>query len=69
MNEDTLGAGSIFNTTWGDGFSKGVSYLIVSPQNIGGLTWTPLCGHTIDLDYADKIGSLTMLKRLLGRQR
>ena len=59
----------LFNTTWGDGFAKGGSYLVVSPRNLGKLAWAPLCGHTTDSVYAAKIGNYRMLEELIVRER
>ncbi len=56
----------LFNTHWGDGFTMGEAYLVVSPQQVGNLFWSPLCGHTIDVKYAAKFGNLAMLERVIG---
>jgi hypothetical protein len=56
----------LFNTYWGDGFAKGGTYLVVSPQQVGNLLWAPLCGHTIDVKHAADIGNLAMLERVIG---
>ena len=56
----------LFNTYWGDGFARGGSYLVVSPQQVGNLFWAPLCGHTIDVKHAADIGNLAMLERVIG---
>ncbi len=46
----------LFNTTWGDNYVPGSNFLIVSPQQIGDMYWTPLCGNSIDLEWARKNG-------------
>ena len=56
----------LFNTYWGDGFSEGEAYLVVSPRRVGNLFWAPLCGHTLDMRNAADIGSLATLERLIG---
>ena len=60
------GVDVLFNGYWGDGFAEGLAYLVVSPQQLGGLFWAPLCGHTIDLKHAADIGSLAVLERRIG---
>ena len=42
------------------------AYLVVSPQQVGGLFWAPLCGQTIDLKHAAEIGGLAVLERRIG---
>ena len=56
----------LFNNYWGDGFSEGESYLVVSTQRVEDLFWAPLCGHTIDLKHAADLGDLSMLEQLIG---
>ena len=56
----------LFNSYWGDGFAEGEAYLVVSPQQIGRLFWSPLCGHTIDLDFAARFGNLALLEKVIG---
>ena len=56
----------LFNTYWGSGFAEEVSYLVVSPQQVGELFWVPLCGHTVDVKHAADIGNLAMLEREIG---
>ncbi len=56
----------LFNSHWGDGFSAGEGYLVVSPQRVENLFWSPLCGHTIDLKHAAKFGDLVTLERVVG---
>ena len=56
----------LFNSYWGDGFAEGESYLVVSPQQVGRLFWAPLCGHTIDLDFAARFGNLALLEKVIG---
>ena len=56
----------LFNTTWGDSYLPGGSFLIVSPQQIGDMFWTPLCGNSIDLEWAGKCGDLELLEAIIG---
>ncbi len=56
----------LFNSYWGDGFASGEAYLVVIPQQIGNLFWSPLCGHTIDVKHAAKFGDLALLDRVIG---
>ncbi len=56
----------LFNTYWGNGFTKGEAYLVVSPKQVGNLFWAPLCGHTIDVKYAARFGNLAMLETVIG---
>ena len=56
----------LFNTTWGDSYVPGSNFLIVSPQQIGGMHWTPLCGNSIDLEWARKNGDIELLEQLIG---
>jgi len=56
----------LFNTTWGDSYIPGGNFLIVSPQQIGDMFWTPLCGNSIDLEWASKIGDLELLEEFIG---
>ncbi len=56
----------LFNSYWGDGFAEGEAYLVVSPQQVGNLFWSPLCGHTIDVRHAADIGSIAMLEQVIG---
>ena len=56
----------LFNAYWGDGFAAGQDYLVVISQRVGALLWAPLCGHTVELDHAEKMGDLGRLERLVG---
>ena len=56
----------LFNTTWGDSYLPGGSFLIASPQQIGDMFWTPLCGNSIDLEWARKNGDLELLEAKIG---
>ena len=56
----------LFNSSWGDGFAAGETYLVVSPQQIGRLFWSPLCGHTIDLEHAARFGNIALLEKVIG---
>jgi hypothetical protein len=56
----------LFNTTWGDNYVPGSYFLIVSPQQIGGMYWTPLCGNSIDLEWARKNGDIELLEEVIG---
>ncbi|MDJ0608220.1 MAG: hypothetical protein QNJ67_04530 [Kiloniellales bacterium] len=56
----------LFNTHWGDGFANGESYLVVSPREVGGLFWSPLCGHSLNLRSAADIGNIATLERVIG---
>lgn len=56
----------LFNTYWGDNYAPGGKFLIVSPERIGDMFWTPLCGHSIDLEWARKIGDLALLEQVIG---
>ena len=56
----------LINTYWGDGFAEGETYLVVSPQQVGNLLSSPLCGHTGNLKLAAELGNLATLERLIG---
>ncbi len=56
----------LFNSYWGDGFAAGETYLVVNPQQIGKLFWSPLCGHTIDVNHAARFGDLALLEKVIG---
>lgn len=56
----------LFNTAWGDNYVPGGDFLIVSPQQIGDMFWTPLCGNSIDLEWAGKMGDLELLEEIIG---
>ncbi len=56
----------LFNTTWGDNYLPGSHFLIVSPQQIGDMYWTPLCGNSIDLEWARKKGDIELLEEVIG---
>jgi len=56
----------LFNTTWGDNYLPGSRFLIVSPQQIGDMYWTPLCGNSIDLEWARKNGDVELLEQVIG---
>ena len=56
----------LFNTYWGDNYLPGSHFLIVSPQQIDDMYWTPLCGNSIDLDWARKNGDLELLEEVIG---
>ena len=56
----------LFNTYWGDGFAAGETYLVVSPQQVGNLFSSPLCGHTSTMKFAAELGNLSTLARLIG---
>jgi hypothetical protein len=56
----------LFNTTWGDNYLPGGNFLIVSPQQISDMYWTPLCGNTIDLEWARKNGDIELLEEEIG---
>jgi hypothetical protein len=52
----------LFNTTWGDSYVPGRNFLIVSPRQISDMYWTPLCGNSIDMDWAQKNGNVELLE-------
>jgi hypothetical protein len=56
----------LFNSHWGDGFAVGESYLVVSPRQVEGLFWAPLCGNTVHASYAAKNGDLATLEQVVG---
>lgn len=56
----------LFNTTWGDNYLPGSHFLIVSPQQISDMYWTPLCGNSIDLEWARKNGDMELLEEVIG---
>ena len=56
----------LFNTTWGDSYLPGSHFLVVSPRQIGEMYWTPLCGKSIDLEWARKIGDIALLEAVIG---
>jgi len=56
----------LFNTTWGDNYLPGSHFLIVSPQQISDMYWTPLCGNSINLEWARKIGDIALLESVIG---
>lgn len=56
----------LFNTYWGDGFTEGETYLVVSPQQVGNLFSSPLCGYTSNMKLAADLGNLATLARLIG---
>jgi hypothetical protein len=56
----------LFNTTWGDNYLPDGNFLIVSPQQISDMYWTPLCGNSIDLEWAQKNGDLALLEEVIG---
>lgn len=56
----------LINTYWGDGFAEGESYLVVSPQQVGNLLSSPLCGQSSNLELAAELGNLATLERLIG---
>lgn len=56
----------LFNTTWGDNYLPAGHFLIVSPQKINDMYWTPLCGNSIDLEWARKNGDLDLLEEIIG---
>ena len=57
----------LINGYWGDGFAEGEAYLVVSPQQVGTLFLSPLCGHTVDIGYAADNGLLDTLQRVTGK--
>lgn len=54
------------NNYWGDRFPEGRAYLVVSPRQVGDLFLSPLCGNTVNLNYAADRGFLATLERLIG---
>ena len=56
----------LFNTSWGDNYLSGGEFLIVSPQQVGDMFWTPLCGNSIDLAWARKNGDTALLENTIG---
>jgi len=56
----------LFNTAWGDNYVPGANFLIVSPQQISDMYWTPLCGNSIDLEWARKNGVMEVLEEVIG---
>ncbi len=56
----------LFNTTWGDNYVPAGHVLIVSPQQIHDMYWTPLCGNSLDLEWARKNGALELLEEVIG---
>jgi hypothetical protein len=54
------------NAYWGDNFAKGETYLVVSPQRVGTLFSSPLCGYSSNIKLAAELGNLATLKRLIG---
>jgi len=56
----------LFNGYWGDNFREGGAYLVVSPQQVGDLFSSPLCGYTSDVKFATDLGNLATLERLIG---
>jgi len=56
----------LFNTTWGDNYVPGSNFLIVSPQQVGDMYWTPLCGNSIDLEWARKNGDIELLEAVIS---
>lgn len=56
----------LFNATWGDNHVPGSHFLVVSPQQISDMYWTPLCGNSIDLEWARKNGDLELLEKVIG---
>ena len=56
----------LFNTYWGDNYVPNGAFLIVSPQQIGGMFWTPLCGNSMDLKWARKNGDIAILEEVIG---
>ena len=56
----------LFNGYWGDSFTQGQAYLVVSPKQIEHLVWAPLCGLSIDVDSAENLGMIDTLERVLG---
>ena len=56
----------LFNTYWGDNYVPGSKFLIVSPRKIGDMFWTPLCGNSIELEWARKNGDIAVLEEVIG---
>lgn len=56
----------LFNTYWGDNYVPDGKFLIVSPQKIGDMFWTPLCGNSVDLEWARQKGDTAVLEEVIG---
>lgn len=58
----------LLDTSWGDDYPHGVSFLIVSPKQVGGMFLNPLCGNSVDLSWARQKGDISELERVIGEE-
>ena len=55
-----------YNGYWGDNFSEGEKILFVSNEKAEDIIWIPLCGNTMDLDFAKKQNYIRILDEHIG---
>jgi len=55
------------NAYWGDSFTQGENYFILSFKKIGNFYITPLCGHSVHINYAQALGFIKTLEEVIGK--
>ena len=58
----------LFDNAWGDSFTAGQLYLIVSPKSVESLIWAPPCGVAIGPEQAEERGLLAALAEHFGSE-
>ena len=56
----------LYDAAWGDLFNAGQDYLIVSPQKLAHLVYSPPCAITASIGYAEELGLLQDLEKTIG---